>query len=143
MMYDENIARFLNVAAEMLRTEAVTQTAPVVTGKLRADISVIPEPSPHAVSVGNSPLIAYARYVYYGTKPHTISPKRKKALKTPYGVFKKVNHPGTRSNKYLDLALERLVSSGRLERLLEGFGEEMSEEIFENVIRSLKHIRVK
>ncbi len=29
------------------------------------------------------------------TQPHVIRPKNKKALKTPYGMFKKVNHPGS------------------------------------------------
>jgi phage gpG-like protein len=29
------------------------------------------------------------------TQPHIIRPKNKKALKTPYGLFKKINHPGS------------------------------------------------
>ncbi len=29
------------------------------------------------------------------TAPHVIRPQNKKALKTPYGLFKKVNHPGS------------------------------------------------
>lgn len=29
------------------------------------------------------------------TAPHTIRPRNKKALKTPYGLFKTVNHPGS------------------------------------------------
>lgn len=29
------------------------------------------------------------------TRPHVITPRNGKALKTPYGFFKKVNHPGS------------------------------------------------
>jgi hypothetical protein len=42
----------------------------------------------------------YAKYVEFGTKPHTILPKRRKALKIPtpegYIFRKKVSHPGSK-----------------------------------------------
>jgi hypothetical protein len=141
-MYDDTIARFLAQGAEMLRTEA-TNNAPAVTGRLRGDITVFPQTSPTEISVGNTSLIDYAVYVYYGTKPHTIRPKKKKALKTPYGVYAKVQHPGTKANPYLDNALENLVRSGKLERLLGGFGDRMSEEVFESIAKGLRTIKVK
>lgn len=39
----------------------------------------------------------YAAIHQFGgkTKPHVIRPVKAKALKTPYGFFKKVNHPGS------------------------------------------------
>jgi len=139
--YDKAIARFLQKGALMLQSQAV-QGAPVVTGRLRGDITVFLQTRPNEISVGNSALIDYAVYVYYGTKPHVILPKKKKALKTPYGVFKKVNHPGTKANPYLDDALDALVRSGRLNRLLSEFGDDMSEEIFDKISVGLNNIKV-
>ena len=141
-MFDEAIAKFLRQGAEMLRTEG-TNNAPVVTGRLRGDITVFPQIKPTEISVGNTSLIDYAVYVYYGTKPHTIRPKKKKALKTPYGVYAKVQHPGTKANLYLDNALENLVRSGKLERLLGRFGDEMSEDVFESIAKGLRTIKIK
>ncbi|WP_288190263.1 hypothetical protein [uncultured Veillonella sp.] len=51
----------------------------------------------------------YARHVYFGTKPHTIVPRERKALRWPDGgkfVFaKRVQHPGTKADKFLVAAL--------------------------------------
>lgn len=49
-------------------------------------------------------------YVLAGTKPHEIRPKNKKALKTPYGAFKKVNHPGTKPNDFLGRGLVNTIA---------------------------------
>jgi len=42
----------------------------------------------------------YAKYVEFGTKPHAILPKRRKALKIPtpegYSFRKRVSHPGSK-----------------------------------------------
>ena len=47
----------------------------------------------------------YGRNVIFGTPPHVIKPKSKKALKFKKGkkdIFsKKVNHPGTRPNPFV------------------------------------------
>lgn len=141
-MFDEAIQKFLEQGALMLQSQAV-QGAPVVTGRLRGDITVFPRTKPNEISVGNTTLIDYAVHVFYGTKPHEIKPKRAKALKTPYGYRKKVNHPGTKANPYLETALDNLVRSGRLNRLLGEFGDEMSEEMFDNITRGLRNITVK
>ena len=50
-------------------------------------------------------------FVLMGTKPHVITPKSKKALKTPYGVFKKVNHPGTKPNDFLGRGLAATIAN--------------------------------
>jgi len=141
MIYDKSIERFLDLAGEMLRADAVRE-APVVEGRLRGDITVFPKRKGE-VSVGNTALIEYAKYVYYGTKPHTIKPKKRKALKTPYGVFRSVNHPGTKPNPYLDRALQSMISSGRLNRLLDGFAEEMGEEMMDNISKGFENIKVR
>lgn len=140
MMYDEPIDGFLALAGEMLRSEAVRE-APVKVGRLRGDITVF-SGRRGEVSVGNTSLIDYAKYVYYGTAAHVIRPRNGRALHTPYGVFAQVNHPGTSANKYLDRALNNLVSSGRLNHLLGGFADDMSEEMFENISDGLRNIRV-
>jgi len=142
MTYDEAIHDLLLTAGVAVQSET-EYTAPVVSGKLRGDISVSMGLDRKSVSVGNTGLIEYARYVYYGTKPHTIKPKRKKALKTPYGTFTRVNHPGTKANPYLDNALERLVSSGRLEHILRRHSDKFSEAVFEDIVRNLTNIEVK
>ncbi len=140
-MYDKPIDKFLAIAGEMLRSEAARE-APVIKGRLRGDITVLSQHSGE-ITVGNTALIDYAKYVYFGTKPHTIKPKRKKALKTPFGAFKKVNHPGTKANPYLDRALEGMISSGKLNRLLDGFADDMSEVMFKNISEGFKNIKVK
>ena len=40
-------------------------------------------------------------YVDQPTRPHVIRPRRKKALKTPYGPKGKVNHPGTKGKRFV------------------------------------------
>ena len=44
----------------------------------------------------------YAEYVEYGTKPHIITPKNKKALywKGAFSPVKLVHHPGTKANPF-------------------------------------------
>ena len=139
--YDDHIERFLDKAALELMTEAEKE-APRDTQALAGDITVFPITTKGERSVGNTALIDYAKYVYYGTQPHVIRPKKKKALKTPYGVFKKINHPGTKANPYLDRALENIVRSGKFLNLLDGFADDMSEEMFANISDGLKNLKV-
>lgn len=56
-------------------------------------------------------LAPHGIYVLAGTAPHVIKPKSKKALKTPYGAFKKVNHPGTKPNDFLGRGLLNIVEA--------------------------------
>ncbi len=143
MMYDKSIERFLDLAGEMLRSDAVRE-APVVEGRLSGDITVFPRRRGE-VSVGNTALVEYAKHVYYGTgiygrRGERIVPKKGKALKTPWGYRTSV--AGQKPNRYLDRALESMVSSGRLDRLLDGFAEEMGEEAFENISNGFHNIEV-
>lgn len=141
MTYDEAIHDLLFTAGTAVQSEAVEHTAPVKTTNLREDITVTMGHDKRSVHIGNTKLIEYAKYVYYGTSPHIIRAKNKPALKTPYGPFKKVKHPGTKPNKYLDNALERLVSGGRLERILSKHSDNFSEAVFEDIIGNLMHIK--
>lgn len=49
------------------------------------------------------PTASYAPYVEFGTKPHTILPRDKKALYWPGAdhPVRRVNHPGTKPNDFM------------------------------------------
>lgn len=55
-------------------------------------------------------LAPHGEYVLFGTRPHEIRAKNDKALKTPYGFFKKVEHPGTKPNDFLERGLLNTVA---------------------------------
>jgi phage gpG-like protein len=68
----------------------------------------------------------YAKWVEFGTKPHTILPKRRKALKIPtpegYIFRKRVSHPGSKPYPYFFVNLQDRVKGVALEfmKALEG-----------------------
>ena len=90
------------------------QVAPYKTGNLKKDIQVFDEKiDSFSISVGNTKLAPYAKFVYFGTRPHVIKPKKMKALanKKSGQIFgKSVNHPGTKANPYFEKAKEQLAS---------------------------------
>jgi phage virion morphogenesis protein len=58
--------------------------------------SVTAQASRDSVAVGTN--VAYAAIHQFGgrTGPRVIEPKKKKALRTPYGIFRRVRHPGSK-----------------------------------------------
>lgn len=54
----------------------------------------------------------YWRYVQFKTRPHVIRAKNVKALrfkwKGGFVFFKKINHPGTEANPFLDRAIDKV-----------------------------------
>lgn len=76
------------------------KAAPSDTGRLRSSIRVILTPRGLRII-----MVDYGKYVEFGTPPHVIKPKSKKALKFkgPKGdvIVRKVNHPGTRPNPFI------------------------------------------
>ena len=92
----------------MMRTLALSAVknqknlAPVRTGNLRRTIHVASATATSAVTVASA---NYAAAVEFGTAPHVIRPRRRKALRFNVGgsvVFaKKVNHPGTRPQPFM------------------------------------------
>ena len=130
-MLDKSIRKFLYAVGSGIQHEA-KKVAPVVTRNLKNDIKVYPKFLQDAVEIGNSSIAPYAKFVHYGTKPHIIKPKRKKALKTPYGVYKRVKHPGTKANPYLENGLKNYISSGGFDKAIKKAGFE------EDVIKELK-----
>lgn len=64
----------------------------------------------HDVIGGRRGLTPYHGWHIFGTEPHTIRPRRRKALRFRVGgvvVFAaRVDHPGTKANRYLQRALQ-------------------------------------
>jgi phage gpG-like protein len=79
---------------------------PVKTGALRRSITSRVERGGDRGIIGTN--LKYARAVNDGSKPHIIRPKRAKALKTPYGYFKVVRHPGTKARMFVEHTREKL-----------------------------------
>lgn len=102
--------------------------APRRTGNLIKDIQVIRVDSKSAL-VGNTRIAPYAKFVHDGTKKHTIKPKKKKALKTPYGLFRSVKHPGTKANPYLVNAADDFFGSTKFDNAVRAFEKETGEKI--------------
>ena len=82
------------------------------TGALRQ--SLYNRPIPHGREIGHDPQRApHALFVHWGTRPHVIKPKKRKALRWTSGgefVFAKfVRHPGYKGDAYLvDAAREAI-----------------------------------
>ena len=84
---------------------------PVRTGKLKQSIEVRVEEN--RVIIG--PDTDYAAFVEFGTRPHVIEAKNKKALAFKVNgqtvIVKKVNHPGTRAQPYVRPAFDAWVDT--------------------------------
>ena len=87
--------------------------APVKTGNLRRSIRLgrITARSAETIAGAN-----YAAYVEFGTKPHEIRPRSKRALrwKDKGGGFRfatRVNHPGTRAKPYMIPGAEAAIAA--------------------------------
>lgn len=86
----------------------IKKQAPYKEGRLKRSIRVDTRvSSKFSVITGyfDEGIAPHGIYVLAGTRPHEIRAKNKKALKTPYGAFKKVNHPGTKPNDFLGRGL--------------------------------------
>lgn len=70
---------------------------------------------PNGREVGHDPTIApHALFVHFGTRPHKIRPKDKKALRWVgaggrFSFAKEVNHPGYRGDAYLNRAADDAI----------------------------------
>ncbi|OKJ06822.1 HK97 gp10 family phage protein [Kitasatospora sp. CB01950] len=96
------------VANDMVNT--AKSLVPVDTGRLRSSIRAIPVGGgrfTYTVTVGTN--VEYASDVEYGTAPHVILPKNKKALywKGAAHPVARVNHPGTRPYPFMRPAVLR------------------------------------
>ena len=92
----------------------VQSEAPRKTGRLKASVQKQYSGNGGIVFVSKA-MCNYCDFVIDGTRPHDIIPKNKRALNVPgWGVFKKVHHPGTKSNPFVDKAVTAM--DGEIER---------------------------
>lgn len=82
--------------------------APVDTGRLRSSIVSRAEGSGRSVGYVIGTNVSYAAAVEYGTAPHVIKPRYKRALFWPGAAHPvaQVNHPGTKAQPFLRPAIE-------------------------------------
>lgn len=82
--------------------------APVDTGRLRSSIVSRAETRGRGVGYVIGTNVTYAADVEFGTAPHVIVPKNRKALYWPGAAHPvaRVNHPGTRAQPFMRPALE-------------------------------------
>jgi HK97 gp10 family phage protein len=134
--YERGLRRVLGRMSDEVR-RAVVQTGvdvqnrarelcPVDTGRLRSSIVHRTEGGGRSVGVVIGTNVSYAADVEYGTKPHVILPKNKKALYWPGASHpvSKVNHPGTRAQPFMRPAVEMtpIFFSRNIDRIRLGRG---------------------
>jgi len=105
MEFEKILEMALPRIAFRLQTELMLK-APVDKGRLKNSIKVVPYGQGVIIS-----LVDYAKFVEFGTNPHIIKPKNKKALKFKIGsknVFAgAVKHPRTRPNPFIKTTLKQ------------------------------------
>lgn len=112
---EEVLERALPNIAIRMQNELIL-ASPVDTGRLRNSIKV--KPTNEGLIIW---LVEYAKFVEFGTPPHIITPKTKKALKFKVGkkIFlrKKVRHPGTRPNPFIRNTIQNKLKNIIIEEL--------------------------
>jgi len=98
------VGQWLRKRGHMMMMAAKAQV-PTGTGKLRASIKMIHSRNGLGQYIDIGSNLNYALYVHEGTRPHEIVPENNKVLRFSGGgrviYTHKVEHPGTRPNKYL------------------------------------------
>lgn len=93
VFYKWFVPKFFRKGAERL-AQKIREKAPVRTGRLRQSVTI--RFGVESIDVG--PTVEYAPFVEYGTKPHIIFPRFRRALRFTAGgetIFaKRVFHPG-------------------------------------------------
>lgn len=103
----------------------IKDAAPRKTGKLKAAVKKQKFGGRGLVFISKA-IAPYAFYVLEGTRPHKIVPKYKKALKVPgVGVFKSVQHPGTKANPFVDKGVSN--ARGDIQRKVNEFEKWLTE----------------
>lgn len=102
------------------------ELCPVDTGRLRSSLVWRAEGGGRTTGVVIGTNVDYAAAVEYGTAPHVILPKNKKALYWPGArhPVARVNHPGTRPRPFMRPALELapVFFSRNIDRIRAGRG---------------------
>jgi len=99
------VRRGMNKSAILIESEA-KRLCPVDTGRLKSSITHMWRGGDEVV-VGTN--VKYASYVEFGTRPHMIFPREKKALYWDGAEHpvKHVYHPGTKPQPFLRPAYEK------------------------------------
>lgn len=104
------------------------ENVPVDTGKLRRSINVEVVPTSDGYRINFNVGTNYSAFVEYGTPPHDILPKNKKALRFEVGkkqrlgaklspskgnfvITRRVKHPGTRPQPFMVPALHTAINT--------------------------------
>lgn len=144
MNFNSALKRFLFRIGSGVRYRA-KQVAPYKTGKLKEDIQVFDNRADSlSIGVGNTMLVSYAKFVYFGTKPHVIKPKKMKALanKKSGQIFgKSVNHPGTKANPYIEKAFSEYISSASFVKAKEQLAKDIGDETVKFITSSINNIK--
>ncbi|MFF7534876.1 HK97 gp10 family phage protein [Streptomyces bobili] len=103
----DDVARAVDRTRIDVQNEA-RRRAPVDTGRLRSSIVSRAEGGGRSVGYVIGSNVNYSAAVEYGTAPHVIKPKYKRALYWPGAAHPvaQVNHPGTRPQPFLRPAIE-------------------------------------
>lgn len=144
MNFNSAFKRFLFRIGSGVRYRA-KQVAPYKTGKLKEDIQVFDNRADSlSIGVGNTMLVSYAKFVYFGTRPHVIKPKKMKALanKKSGQIFgKSVNHPGTKANPYIEKAFSEYISSASFVKAKEQLAKDIGDETVKFITSSINNIK--
>ena len=108
---------FVNEVAGKLE-DNIKQEAPYKEGRLRRSIRTDKRVNKtDAIIQGywDESVAPHGIYVLAGTRPHTIVSKKGPGhyLNTPFGIFRIVEHPGTKPNDFLGRGLEQTVAMYR------------------------------
>ena len=130
------VKSFINRIANEIMVIA-KQKAPVDTANLQGDIRALKNATESSLAavIGNTKEASYAKFVHFGTKPREIRPKRKKALKTKFGVFKKVNHPGLKANPYFKNAVDTYTNSSEFKHTKKAFLDNAKQNIKTKILK--------
>lgn len=102
----------LMVGAEIIRQAAASKTI----GKIAANMTKEKLPgSPLQVGIGPSKKQWYAKFREFGTKAHSVKPRRAKALQVGLDTFRARvrKHPGTPAQPFLRPALDEKVGDAQ------------------------------
>lgn len=140
ILKDLQIKLLYRVGSEIVNI--AKDNAPYATGNLKKDIQVFDDRIDKLeVEIGNSLMATYAPYVHegtgiYGKKKRRITPKKAKALKTPYGYRKSI--AGQKAQPYLQNAREEYVETGGLDRAIDATSKSMVKAVAKSIEVSLK-----
>lgn len=106
---ERNIMRGAMRAGAAVIMRHAKAAVPVDAGLLRESLRVSARARGGQVTatvIAGGPSTFYARFVEYGTKPHTITAKNRKGLSVGGLFFKSVDHPGARPRPFMRPAMD-------------------------------------